>query len=70
VGAAAGVGVLAGGRGLPGLAVTLGVLVAGCVGLLTLPRVRAGIRVTMKQIRGRDDAATAAGPAPASTRGR
>ncbi|MFJ6166370.1 lipopolysaccharide biosynthesis protein [Micromonospora orduensis] len=70
VGAAAAVGVLAGGRGLPGLVVALGVLAACCVGLLTLPRVRAGIRVTMKQIRGRDDAATAAGPAPASTKGR
>ena len=41
VGLAAGVGVLAGGRGLPGLAVALGVLLAGCVGMLTLPRVRA-----------------------------
>ncbi|MFY1620789.1 lipopolysaccharide biosynthesis protein [Micromonospora sp. WMMD736] len=70
VGVAAAVGVLAAGRGLPGLAVALAVLVAGCVGLLTLPRVRAGIRVTMRQIRGSDEAATAAGPAPASTRGR
>ncbi|MFF5056866.1 lipopolysaccharide biosynthesis protein [Micromonospora sp. NPDC000663] len=70
VGVASAVGVLAGGRGLPGLAVALVVLAAACVGLLTLPRVRAGIRVTMRQIRGRDDAAPAAGPAPASTRGR
>ncbi|WP_431882255.1 lipopolysaccharide biosynthesis protein [Micromonospora gifhornensis] len=52
VGAAAIVGVLAGGRGIVGLAVALAVLAVGCVGLLTLPRVRQGIRATMVQIRG------------------
>ncbi|MCG5451944.1 MULTISPECIES: lipopolysaccharide biosynthesis protein [Micromonospora] len=70
VGLAAGAGVLVGGRGLPGLAVALAVLLTGCVGMLTLPRVRAGIRGTMRQIRGGDSAATAAEPTPASTRGR
>ncbi|MEH1102701.1 lipopolysaccharide biosynthesis protein [Micromonospora sp. CPCC 205561] len=57
VGAAAAVGVLAGGRGISGLAVALGVLAAGCVGLLTLPRVRRRIRATMVQVRGRQEVA-------------
>ncbi|MET8267417.1 lipopolysaccharide biosynthesis protein [Micromonospora arida] len=70
VGLAAGAGVLVGGRGLPGLAVALAVLLTGCVGMLTLPRVRAGIRGTMRQIRGGDNAATVAEPTSASTRGR
>ncbi|MCM0674746.1 lipopolysaccharide biosynthesis protein, partial [Micromonospora phytophila] len=71
VGAAAAVGALAGGRGIPGLAVAVGVLVVGCVGLLTLPRVRGAIRVTMMQIRGRQEAApAAAGPAPDESEGR
>ncbi|SCG60415.1 Membrane protein involved in the export of O-antigen and teichoic acid [Micromonospora echinaurantiaca] len=70
VGAAAGAGVLAAGRGLPGLAVAAGLLAAGAAGSSTLPRVRRGIRVTIRQIRGRDGAAPAAGPAPASTKGR
>ncbi|RKN40329.1 lipopolysaccharide biosynthesis protein [Micromonospora endolithica] len=70
VGAAAAVGVLAGGRGVTGLAVALGVLAAGCVGLLTLPRVRSGIRVTMMQIRGRGEPAPAAGPDTAQSKGR
>ncbi|MEH0972140.1 lipopolysaccharide biosynthesis protein [Micromonospora sp. CPCC 205546] len=71
VGAAAGIGVLAGGRGIGGLAVALGVLAAGCVGLLTLPRVRHRIRVTMVQVRGRQEAAPAAtGPVPEESKGR
>ncbi|MER7333758.1 MULTISPECIES: lipopolysaccharide biosynthesis protein [unclassified Micromonospora] len=71
VGFAATVGVLAGGRGIGGLAVAVGVLAAGCVGLLTLPRVRRGIRVTMVQIRGRREAAPAADrPAPQESKGR
>ncbi|QGN49365.1 lipopolysaccharide biosynthesis protein [Micromonospora sp. WMMD558] len=71
VGAAATVGVLAGGRGIPGLLVAAAVLAAGCVGLLTLPRVRHGIRVTMRQIRGRGEAApTATGSAPPQQEGR
>ncbi|MFG3699278.1 lipopolysaccharide biosynthesis protein [Micromonospora sp. NPDC047620] len=71
VGLAATVGVLAGGRGIGGLAVAVGVLAAGCVGLLTLPRVRGGIRATMVQIRGRREAApAAAGPAPEESKGR
>ncbi|RIV37787.1 lipopolysaccharide biosynthesis protein [Micromonospora radicis] len=52
VGVAAVAGLLAGGRGIVGLAVALAVLAVGCVGLLTLPRVRRGIRATMVQIRG------------------
>ncbi|MGC5032102.1 lipopolysaccharide biosynthesis protein [Micromonospora sp. DT229] len=59
VGAAATLGVLVGGRGIAGLAVALAVLAAGCVGLLTLPRVRAGIRATMLQIRGGAPSASA-----------
>lgn len=71
VGAAAAVGVLAGGRGIGGTAVAVAVLAAGCVGLLTLPRVRRRIRVTMVQVRGRQEAApAAAGPAPEESKGR
>ncbi|TCB95312.1 lipopolysaccharide biosynthesis protein [Micromonospora zingiberis] len=66
VGAAATVGVLAGGRGIVGLAVALAVLAAGCVGLLTLPRVRRGIRATMVQIRG--GSPTSASPRPSKGR--
>ncbi|MEV6371118.1 lipopolysaccharide biosynthesis protein [Micromonospora musae] len=69
VGAAALVGVLAAGRGIPGLAVALAVLVAGCVGMLTMPRVRRRLRATMGQIRGREGASDDAGPA-AATKGR
>ncbi|MGN9777218.1 lipopolysaccharide biosynthesis protein [Micromonospora sp. H33] len=61
VGAAAAIGVLVGGRGIPGLAVAVGVLAAGCVALLTVPRVRRGIRATMDQIRGRAGATPDAG---------
>nr|WP_091091464.1 lipopolysaccharide biosynthesis protein [Micromonospora nigra] len=60
VGTAATAGLLASGRGIAGLAVALGVLAAGCVGLLTLARVRRGIRVTMMQIRGRGPGGLAA----------
>ncbi|MEU8301008.1 lipopolysaccharide biosynthesis protein [Micromonospora sp. NPDC048909] len=71
VGTAALAGVLGAGREIPGLAVALAVLAAGCVGLLTLPRVRRRIRVTMSQIRGREQAApTAADAAAASMKGR
>nr|WP_083978523.1 lipopolysaccharide biosynthesis protein [Micromonospora rosaria] len=52
VGAAAAVGVLAAGRGIPGLAVALGVLAVGAVALVTNPRVRHGIRAILAQIRG------------------
>lgn len=51
VGIAALVGVLAGGRGIPGLVVALSVLAAGCVGLLTVPDVRRFVRATMRQLR-------------------
>ncbi|NJP33831.1 lipopolysaccharide biosynthesis protein [Micromonospora thermarum] len=54
VGTAAGAGVLVGGRGIAGLTVAVGVLAVGCVGLLTLPRVRHGIRAIMVQVRGRE----------------
>ncbi|MER7890243.1 lipopolysaccharide biosynthesis protein [Micromonospora sp. NPDC094482] len=71
VGTAALAGVLGAGREIPGLAVALAVLAAGCVGLLTLPRVRRRIRVTMSQVRGREQAApTAADAAAASMKGR
>ncbi|MFI6265504.1 lipopolysaccharide biosynthesis protein [Micromonospora sp. NPDC051006] len=71
VGVAALAGVLGAGREIPGLVVALAVLAAGCVGLLTLPRVRRRIRVTMSQIRGREQAApTAADAAAASMKGR
>ncbi|MFG1887744.1 lipopolysaccharide biosynthesis protein [Micromonospora sp. NPDC049051] len=63
VGAAALLGVLVGGRGIAGLLVAVAVLAAGCVGLLTLPRVRRRVRVSMKQIRAREEAA----PAPAGS---
>jgi hypothetical protein len=52
VGLASAAGLVVGGRGIPGLLVAVAVLAAGCVGLLTLPRVRRGIRATMVQIRG------------------
>ncbi|MER5454915.1 lipopolysaccharide biosynthesis protein [Micromonospora sp. NPDC002389] len=52
VGLASVAGLVVGGRGIPGLLVAVAVLAAGCVGLLTLPRVRRGIRATMVQIRG------------------
>ncbi|PZF99948.1 lipopolysaccharide biosynthesis protein [Micromonospora deserti] len=71
VGAAAAVGVLAGGRGIPGLAVAVAVLAAGCVGLSTLPPVRRRIRVTMMQVRGgRGAAPVAAGAAAEESKGR
>ncbi|MER7459434.1 lipopolysaccharide biosynthesis protein [Micromonospora sp. NPDC126480] len=71
VGGAAAIGVLAGGRGIPGLLVAVAVLAVACVGLLTLPRVRRGIRVTMRQIRGRGEAApTASGSVPPQQKGR
>ncbi|WP_433533470.1 lipopolysaccharide biosynthesis protein [Micromonospora sp. CA-263727] len=52
VGGTAMVGALVGGRALPGLAVTVGGLAAGGIVLLTVPRVRRGIRATISQIRG------------------
>ncbi|MFC0005289.1 lipopolysaccharide biosynthesis protein [Micromonospora siamensis] len=68
VGAAALLGVLAGGRGIPGLLVAVAVLAVGCVGMLTVARVRRGLREIMDQIRGRDTRPTpAAGAAPTST---
>ncbi|MEU9509598.1 lipopolysaccharide biosynthesis protein [Micromonospora sp. NPDC048170] len=71
VGTAAGVGVLVGGRGIPGLLVAVAVLAAGCVGLLTLPRVRRRIRVNMKQIRARGEAVPApTGSVPPQEKGR
>ncbi|MEV4812496.1 lipopolysaccharide biosynthesis protein [Micromonospora avicenniae] len=69
VGGAALVGLLAAGRGIPGLAVALAVLTVGCVGMLTMPRVRRRIRATMGQIRGRPAASDDAGAA-AATKGR
>lgn len=63
VGAAAGVGVLVGGRGITGLLGAVAGLVVGCVVLLTVPRVRQAIRATVRQIRGREAAVPAtAGP--------
>ncbi|MEU7804102.1 lipopolysaccharide biosynthesis protein [Micromonospora arborensis] len=71
VGAAALAGVLAGGRGLPGLLVALSVLAVGCVGLVTVPDVRRFVRVTMRQLRGDVGAAsTGAGATSASPKGR
>ncbi|MCO1598598.1 lipopolysaccharide biosynthesis protein [Micromonospora sp. RHAY321] len=71
VGIAALVGVSTGGRGIAGLVVALSVLAAACVGLLTVPRVRRRIRVTMRQLRGGQGAASAAdGAAAASMKGR
>ncbi|MEV4121459.1 polysaccharide biosynthesis C-terminal domain-containing protein [Micromonospora sp. NPDC049645] len=71
VGIAALAGVLSGGRGIAGLVVALIVLVAGCVGLLTVPGVRRRIRVTMGQFRrGRTAAPVAADAAATSTKGR
>ncbi|MER7167810.1 lipopolysaccharide biosynthesis protein [Micromonospora sp. NPDC000207] len=52
VGAAAGVGVLVAGRGIPGLVVALVVLTVGATALLAMPGVRAGIRAILTQIRG------------------
>lgn len=69
VGLAASVGVLTAGRGIPGLVVALAVLTVGCVGMLTMPRVRRRIRATMGQIRGRQGASDDAGAAEA-TKGR
>ncbi|MFC0509381.1 lipopolysaccharide biosynthesis protein [Micromonospora costi] len=68
VGGAALAGVLAAGRGVPGLVVALAVLAAGCGVLLTLPRVRQGVRLAVGQIRRPEGAAPAA--AAASTKGR
>ncbi|MBM7493877.1 O-antigen/teichoic acid export membrane protein [Micromonospora luteifusca] len=71
VGAAALAGVLAGGRGIPGLVVALSVLAAGCVGLSTMSDVRRFIRVTMRQLRGEIEAeSAAAGATSASPKGR
>ncbi|WP_233579124.1 lipopolysaccharide biosynthesis protein [Micromonospora sp. BL4] len=68
VGIAALAGVLTGGRGIAGLVVALSVLAIGCVGLLTVPRVRGRVRVTMRQFRRSQAAAPVA--ADTSTKGR
>ncbi|MGK5739743.1 lipopolysaccharide biosynthesis protein [Micromonospora sp. URMC 103] len=69
VGTAGLAGVLAAGRGLPGLAVALAVLAAGCAGLVTVPRVRRRVAVSIGQIR-RGEAAAPTAAAPAPTKGR
>ncbi|MTK03059.1 lipopolysaccharide biosynthesis protein [Micromonospora sp. CP22] len=66
VGLAAVAGLTVAGRGIAGLVLALAVLAAFCVGLLTLPRVRRGIRVTMVQIRG----GSPAGDPPRTSKGR
>ncbi|MDG4798519.1 lipopolysaccharide biosynthesis protein [Micromonospora sp. WMMD1082] len=66
VGLASVAGLAVAGRGITGLVPTVAVLAAGCVGLLTLPRVRSGIRVTMMQIRG----GAPAGAPPRTSKGR
>jgi hypothetical protein len=50
-GVAAVIGVLVAGRELPGLAVTLGVLAAGCLALLADRRVRAALKNVRTQLR-------------------
>ncbi|MET8465956.1 lipopolysaccharide biosynthesis protein [Micromonospora zamorensis] len=71
VGVAALAGVLAGGRGIPGLVVALSVLVAGCVGMLTVPHLRRFIQVTMRQLRVEAGSASAApGATSTSMKGR
>ncbi|MFF5181154.1 lipopolysaccharide biosynthesis protein [Micromonospora sp. NPDC000316] len=67
VGIAALAGVLTAGRGVAGLLVALCVLAAGCVGLLTVPRVRGRLRVTMSQFRRAQTAAPVAADAAATS---
>ena len=66
-GASSAVGVLVAGRGVNGLLTTVAVLAVGGVGLLTLPRARAGLRGVLRQIRG--GAPAPAADAAAATRG-
>lgn len=54
VGGAAAVGVLVGGRGMPGLLAAVAVLAVGAAG--ALPRIRPGIQASLRQIRGRESA--------------
>ncbi|MFG1871170.1 lipopolysaccharide biosynthesis protein [Micromonospora arborensis] len=71
VGVASLAGVLAGGRGIPGLVVALSVLAVGCVGVVTVPDVRRFVRVTMSQLRGDVEVASAAaGATSTSSKGR
>ncbi|WP_341721214.1 lipopolysaccharide biosynthesis protein [Micromonospora sp. FIMYZ51] len=69
VGGPALLGLLVSGRGPLGLAVAVGLPAAGCLGLLTLPRVRAGIGAALGQLRGREPAGPAVAPVP-SKKGR
>lgn len=62
VGSAAGVGVLVGGRGIPGLLVAVGVLVVGGVGVLS--RIRPDIGAGLRQLRGGAVAAPATPGSP------
>lgn len=62
VGSAAGVGVLVGGRGIPGLLVAVAVLALGGVG--TLSRIRPGIAASLRQLRGGAVAVPAASGLP------
>ncbi|GIJ22716.1 lipopolysaccharide biosynthesis protein [Micromonospora lutea] len=66
VGLAAVAGLAVAGRGIAGLMFAVVTLATVCVGLLTLPRVRRGIRVTMVQIRG----GSPAGDPPRTLKGR
>ncbi|WBB89730.1 lipopolysaccharide biosynthesis protein [Verrucosispora sp. WMMC514] len=66
VGLAAVAGLAVAGRDIAGLLLAVATLATACVGLLTLPRVRRGIRVTMVQIRG----GSPAGDPPRTSKGR
>ncbi len=64
--AGVGLAAVAAGRDIAGLLLAVATLATVCVGLLTLSRVRRGIRVTMVQIRGQ----APAGAPPRTSKGR